>query len=292
MSATFPQAYVYEFSSNVFHLGQQKESRLMPVANVKYGTGTRFHWERLAASEMVEKTTQLAVTPVVDAAHSKRYAAMATWSWGEAIEPNEAAQALIDPRSEYTRAAAMAYGRRIDTIILNAAIAAAGTGLGGSSTQALTAGQQIGGTGGATGAGQKLTVAGLRQAKRLMDAAEVSEKRWFITDSKGLQDLLAVTEVVSADYNTVRALVMGELDTFLGFKFIRSERIPVNTGNRKWNLAIAENAIGLGFASERMARVAEDPSRSFALRVYLETVLGAVRIEEAGVVALDVDSTA
>jgi hypothetical protein len=78
----------------------------------------------------------------------------------------------------------------------------------------------------------------------------------------------------------------------MGFTFVQTEYIRTNTGNRKWNLAIAEGAMGLGIAQDRMVRVGEDPSASFALRVYMEATMGAVRIEDAGVVALDVDETA
>lgn len=293
MSSSIDQAFVFEFGRNVWHLGQQSESRLMKTARVKYASADKFHWERLAAANMASKASRLAATPVLNIAHSKRVATGAVYSWGEALDHNDAARILIDPRSEYVKAGASAYGRQIDTIITAAAIASAATGVGGGGAgAALPAGQQIGGTGGATGAGQKLTVAGLRQAKRLMDEAEVPDKRWMVVNAKFLQDLLAVTEVVSSDYNNVKALVMGELNTFLGFEFIRTELIPTNTGNRKWCLAIADGAMGLGIAQDRMVRVAEDPSVSFALRVYMETTMGAVRIEDAGVVALDCDTTA
>jgi hypothetical protein len=293
MSSSIDQAFVLEFGRNVTHLGQQMESRTMKAARVKYASADKFHWERLASANMAAKASRLAATPVLNIAHSKRVATGSTFSWGEALDANDAARILIDPRSDYVKAGASAYGRQIDTIVLAAAVASAAAGVnGGGSAVALPAGQQIGGTGGAVGAGLKLTVAGLRQAKLLMDRAEVSPKRWFVTNAKGLQDLLAVTEVASADYNSVKALVQGELNTYMGFEFIRTELVPVNTGNRKWHLALAEGAMGLGISQDRMVRVGEDAAASFALRVYMEATMGAVRIEDAGVVALDVDETA
>jgi hypothetical protein len=292
MSISVNAAFVHEFAGNVWHLGQQKVSRLFPTARVKYGTADKFHWETLASEEMVAKTGRHAATPREDVVHAKRVAAMTTYSWGETIDANDAARTLIDPRSEYTKAASMAYGRQIDNVLTAAAVADAATGIGGGGTTALPAGQKIGGTGAAVGAGLKLTVAGLRKAKQLLDEAEVSDTRWLFLNAKFLQDLLAVTEVVSYDYNTIKALVQGEIDTFMGFKFIRTELIPTNTGNRKWVLAVADGSLGLGIAQDKMARVAEDPSLSFATRVYLETTIGAVRIEDKGVVALDCDTTA
>lgn len=293
MSTSVNEAFVQEFAGNVVHLGQQKVSRLFGIANTKYGTADKFHWETLASEEMNAKAGRHVATPREDVVHAKRVATGTTYAWGETIDANDVARVLIDPRSEYTKAASMAYGRQLDTVLTTAATASAATGVGGGgSGVALPAGQQIGGTGGATGAGQKLTVAGLRKAKQLLDEAEVSENRFLILNAKFLQDLLAVTEVVSYDYNTIKALVMGDVDTFMGFKFIRTELIRTNTGNRKWCLALAEGALGLGVSQDQMARVAEDPSLSFATRVYLEATMGAVRIEDKAVVALDCDTTA
>ena len=293
MSSSIDQAFVHEFARNVHHLGQQQESRLFKTARVKYASADKFHWERLASANMASKASRLAATPVLNIAHTKRVATGATYSWGEALDHNDASKVLIDPRSEYVKAASSAYGRQIDSILTAAAVASAATGVGGGGAgAALPAGQQIGGTGGATGAGQKLTVAGLRKAKQLLDQAEVSDKRWLVINAKFMQDLLAVTEVASYDYNSVKALVQGEINTFMGFEFIRTELIPTNTGNRKWCLAIADGAMGLGISQDRMVRIGEDPAASFALRVYMETTMGAVRIEDEGVVALDCDTTA
>lgn len=39
-------------------------------------------------------------------------------------------------------------------------------------------------------------------------------------------NLLRETEVSSYDFNNVKALVEGKIDTFMGFKFIRTQRLP------------------------------------------------------------------
>lgn len=283
MSASIDQAFVYDFARNVYHLGQQKGSRIRAtLKNVKYDPGSRTHFERLASAEMIAKSpARNLATPVLDVVHSKRYTVGAPYVWSELIDHSDAAQALIDPRSAYTEAAMNAYGRLIDTVVLAAATGLAGTGLGGTSTQALGAGQLIGT--GATG----LTLAQLREAKAKMDVAEIEGQRYCACPSNGIEDLLTITEATSSDYAAVKALVQGEIDTFLGFKFVRTERTPLISG-RKTVVCYAENALGLHLPLDGLSRVAEDPGRSFALRVYLETVIGAVRIEEAGVVQIDI----
>ena len=61
----------------------------------------------------------------------------------------------------------------------------------------------------------------LEEAKRLLDDRGVPmENRTSVITATGLSDMLGTTEATSSDYNTVKALVQGELDTFVGFKWI------------------------------------------------------------------------
>lgn len=65
-----------------------------------------------------------------------------------------------------------------------------------------------------------LDVATLLAGKKILDENGVPMRdRYFIHTAKQLQDLLGTTQVTSSDYNSVKALVNGEVDTFLGFKF-------------------------------------------------------------------------
>lgn len=284
MSSSIDQAFVYAFERNVHHLGQQMESRCRNTTRrIKYDNADRVHFETLAGADMAAKSpVRVQATPVLNLTHQKRYTAGAPYSWGEALDHSDAARVLIDPRSAYLETASAAYGRLIDTVFLAAATGAAGTGLGGSATTALGAGQLLN-SGGATG----LTLDLLRQAKKKMDQAEVMGKRFCAAPANGIEDLLQVTEVTSADYAAVKALVNGELDTFLGFKFIPTERTPQLSG-RKSVVCYTDTAIGLHLPLDGFTRVGEDPSNSFMLRVYMEAVIGAVRLEEAAVVQIDI----
>jgi len=99
---------------------------------------------------------------------------------------------------------AQALGRRSDQLILDA-LATTGT-------------SAVGTTGTA------LDVDTILSAKRALDAAGVdSSDRFLVIESKGLEDLLKTTQVTSADYNTVKALVSGDVNSFLGFKIIQVE---------------------------------------------------------------------
>jgi len=69
-------------------------------------------------------------------------------------------------------------------------------------------------------ADSNLNVAKLREAKRLLDKNNVPpEGRHIVIHGNNLSSLLSETAVTSSDFNTVKALVAGELNTFLGFTF-------------------------------------------------------------------------
>jgi hypothetical protein len=69
--------------------------------------------------------------------------------------------------------------------------------------------------------GAALTVATLLKGKKRLDKNGVdSTERCFLHNADQLEDLLNTTGVTSADYNTVRTLVNGEVNTFLGLEFV------------------------------------------------------------------------
>ena len=290
MATGIQDALVQEFERNVYHLGQQKESRLLNAGiRVKYETAEKFTFNRLTGAEMVAKASPTQATPTSGVVHSTRVATATPYHWGEVYGRDSIVRMLIDPQSEAVKAGAYAMGRQIDTIITAAANGSAATGQHGAGAAAtFTAGNRI-----LTGAGQAMTLTALRAAKAKLDQAEVSDKRYIAINAKALSDLLKITEVASADYNTVRALVQGDIDTFMGFKFIRTERLPAGGGaGRVICLGWAEGAIGVGLPDSRFARVAEDPTISFSTRIYYEMTMGAVRIEEAAVVSFEIDDAA
>ncbi|MCB0993893.1 MAG: hypothetical protein KDB21_02295, partial [Acidimicrobiales bacterium] len=82
---------------------------------------------------------------------------------------------------------------------------------------------------------------------------------------------------------TVRALVQGEIDTFVGFKFIRIERLP-KSGTDRACYAWATSGVMLGMGAEPAARIDERPDKGYATQVYFGLSVGATRLEEEKVV--------
>lgn len=128
-----------------------------------------------------------------------------------------------------------------------------------------------------------------------MDVAEVPDMdRYIVVGSQQIQDLLRTTEITSADYNVIRALVDGTIDTFLGFKFIRSERLAIGTvsGTADIRSCFAFHKSGIKFSmAERKSYMDILPARRHALQIRTTMLLGAVRTENEKVVRIYCDET-
>jgi len=105
--------------------------------------------------------------------------------------------------------------------------------------------------------------------------------------ASGVQGISAA----SADYNSVRALVSGEIDTFMGFKFIRTEQINVDSSADQLVMCFHRAGIGLAIFDDVKARISERPDKRYSTQVYYEMTIGAARLEEERVVEIACDPT-
>ena len=198
---------------------------------------------------------------------------------------------VVLPTSPIIQSHAAAYARTCDKIIIDALGGTAFTGTTGTTATVLPAGQKIavGYVESGTVANSGLTIAKLRAAKFLFDSNEVDEEeeRIMVVSAKQLQDLLRTTEVTSADYNTVRALVDGTLNTFMGFKFRRSQQLPLATDIRSCFAYVKSGIILAERGLKTMMDVRPDLSHSLQIRSVAS--LAAVRMEEKKVVEIACD---
>lgn len=277
MANTINKAFVEQFKSNLIHLAQQQGSRLRPSVTEQSVSGEKFHFERLGTVAAVEKTTRHTNTPVLDVPHSRRTGTMKDYQWADLIDREDEVRMLISPQSNYARSGANSMGRALDDLIIAAATGNAVDGSG--SNVALPAGQKI--AHGSAG----LTLAKLISAKEILDGNDVdpSDERIMVVGSKQISDLLNTTQVTSSDYNSVKALVQGDIDTFMGFKFVRSERLAAASSVRTC-FAFTKSSIGLGVGADVRTEIESRPDKSYATQVYLAFTAGATRIQDECVV--------
>ena len=289
MSNQITTAFVQQYSSNVQMLSQQMGSVLRGVVDVESVTGKSAFFDQVGKTTAVVRSSRHADTPQIDTPHSRRRVTLADYEWADLIDNADKVRLLIDPTSSYAKAAAAAMGRAMDDVIIAALGGTSYTGETGTTTVALPSAQKPYTASQSDG----LTVAKLLNAKKILDLADVdpSLPRFLLCGPTQIADLLNTTEVKSSDFNTVKALAQGQLDSFLGFKFIVSNRLKFDATNTDDRLcyAFTSDAIKLAVGQDVLARIDERADKSYSTQVYYAMSIGATRMEEEKVVEIACD---
>lgn len=286
MSTQITTAFVEQYSANVSMLSQQMGSRLRGSVDVETIKGKNAFFDQIGVTAAQVRSSRHGSTPQIDTPHSRRRVSLASYEWADLIDDSDKVRMLIDPTSSYAKAAAAAMGRSMDDVIITAFNANASTGVAGGSSTALPSGQKTATSNQSDG----LTIAKLLQAKQILDSNDVdpSLPRFIVVGPKQIQDLLGTTQVTSSDFNSVKALAQGDIDTFMGFKFIMSNRLPNDATNTDDRLVFAytQDAVKLAIGKDVTARIDERNDKSYATQVYYCMDIGATRMNETGVVQI------
>lgn len=305
MSMQITEAFVQEFTDNVMMLSQQKGSKLRPYVRQESIKGKAKAFDRIGQVDMVEKTTRHSDTPQLDTPHSRRWCFLRDFEWSDLIDDLDKVRVLNEPTSEYMMAAMWAAGRTMDDRILEAADATISTGedIGSGTPATMPSTQKVAATDGA-GNFDNLNVDTLRAMKLIMDANEVDEEleRHIAVTASQVSALLRDDRITSADYASVKALVEGKINQFMGFTFHRLQRVKTQTtalsadastgvvgsgtsvlGYRKV-IAWTQPALILGIGKDVTSRITERPDKSYATQPYINMAIGSTRMEEEQVV--------
>ncbi len=186
--------------------------------------------------------------------------------------------ALTLPNSDLIRSHAMAYNRQFDKSVLRKAIDAVWTGTDGTTSTAFDTSAY------SVTAGSGLTVAKILEVKEIMASANVDEDTppIWVLHPKDVTDLINLTEVKSADYNTVKALAQGSVDTFCGFRFVQSTQVYA-TGTGYHNVVFHPSALRVtrGAMSTTIDRRAD---LSNCLQLYSYFRLAVTRVHDEAVI--------
>lgn len=302
MSQEITENFSQQYSANVFHLAQQKGSRLKPTVRNESQVGKSAFYDRIGSVTAQLKAGRHSSTPQLDTPHSRRRVTLNDYEWADLVDDQDKIRMLHDPTSEYAIAAMWALGRAMDDVVIDALGGTAYSGEAGATTVDLANANKLAAHSGS--ALSDLNLKTLRAAKRMLDQAEVdpSIKRYFVCSAKQIESLLGQTEVTSSDYNSVKALVQGEVNTFMGFEFIRSERLDAQVsalsgststgavgsgsslvGARKCYAYAMDGAL-LSIGADMKGKISERADKSYAMQVYACMSIGATRMEENKVV--------
>ena len=288
MPDTQANVYAQAYAQNIMQLAQQKYSKLMPIVYLKPNVKAKvFFQDQIGEWSMSTKGGRNVQTPNNDPNLARRRGTMVDYHDNRMLDRGDELRMLSDPRSAYTIAAAQSLGRQIDTVIANQILATSNTGETGSTT--ITLGT-VGGLSHIAGTPATLTFARVRLAKRILDLEDVEmEDRFFVITPQGLDALLNTTQATSSDYAAVKALVRGDIDSWMGFKWIVSTNLS-SSGTVTSCFAMQRYGLCMAMGSEPLVRTDERTDLSYSWQVYYELNIGAVRLEEARVVQVDLTS--
>lgn len=292
MSIQITEAMVQQYRGNVYHLSQQKGSKLRSAVRVETITGKNAFFDQLGATTARRRTSRHADTPRMDTPHNRRRVSILDFDWADLIDNEDQVRLLMDPTSAYAEAAAMAMGRAIDDVILEAVDATAYTGETGSSTTSYDTAMDVAVTTrwpGVSSADTGLNVAKLIEARRLLANANVDpdEPKFLVVNGDAIASLMKDTRLISGDYNTLRPLTTGNVVSFHGFNLLPTERVlEYSSGVDKlpfWSGSQANCGMLLAIGKDISGRISERPDKNYATQVFSSMVIGATRMEEAKV---------
>lgn len=283
MSFQITTAFVQQYKSNVQLLSQQMGSKLRGAVRIESCQAEFAFFDQIGAVTAQLKTSRHGDTPQFDTPHARRRVGLNDYEWADLVDKEDQIRLLIDPKSPYAKNAVYAFGRAMDDELITAATGTAYTGKTGSASVSLPAGQIVD-----SGGAAAMTIAKLRAMRKLFWDNDVDESipLHIAMGPKQFDDLLGTVEVTSSDYNTVKSLVRGDLDTFLGFKFHRTTRLA-KAGDIRTCFAWAQDGILLALGADIKTKMSERDDKSYSTQVYCNMTIGATRMEEEKVVQVD-----
>ncbi len=307
MSNQIPTMRVKQYSANVFHLAQQKGSRLRSMVRIESLKGKSGFYDRIGSGVAQKRVVRHADTPQMNTPHSRRRVTMVDYDYSDMVDNVDKLRTIHDPINDYAKAAIWALGRAMDDEIILGALGTAYGGEEGSSSVVLPTSQKLAAHDGSTTTGVNFNVKTWRKLKEKFDSEDIDESipRFIAFSSSQLQNLLAETEIASSDYNTIKALVMGEVDSFLGFKTVRTERLArsatditytvtdgtvaagtgtITAANSRRCIAWAKDGILLAIGEDVKTEIGPRADKSYSIQVFASLSLGATRMEEVKLV--------
>ncbi len=277
MAIQVSNAFVTLFDAEVKQ-AYQGESALRNTVRLRTGVEAATHkFPKIGKGVATVRVPQTDVTPL-NVTYAQVTCTLSDYIAAEYSDIFNQAKINFDERQELVQVVSKSIARRQDQMIIDALT---------NSSTSLTVASSIG------GANTNLNLDKLLSAKKQLDANNVPPTdRFVVIHANNLASLLDETEVKSSDFNTVKALVAGQLDTYLGFKFItigdRSEGgLPLSSGDRKV-YAFHKQAVGMAEGMGLTTRIDYIAEKTSYLVASMFSA-GAVAIDAEGIVEITCD---
>jgi len=300
MAVTIDTIFAKQFSPRILMLSQQKDSRIASKVRIeRVNSAEEAYFDTISAEDAPEEsTTRHGDTPLGESTWGRRRVIPAKWHKGTLLDEYDKARMLGDPQGVVLQSYVASFARKRDALVRDAAFGEAYIGKTGATSVGLE--DESIGINGTTG-GIESTLGSLPvvstpvtmelikilRMTQIFNEADVDPDipRYWAVSPKDIAAMLDIEEIGSADYNTVKALSQGKVDTYCGFNFFWTNNLTkdaaTETANRTF--AWAEDGLILAYIGEMNTRITERDDKQFSTQVYSKMDLGAVRMEGAKV---------
>lgn len=273
MAQSITNAFVTLFDEEVKQ-AYQGEALLRGTMRSRTGVqGNTVKFPKIGKGVATVRVPQTDVTPL-NVTYSQVTATMTDYIAAEYSDIFHQGKVNFDERRELVQVVSKSIARRMDQLCIDALNAAASP-----STVATSVG----------GSASNMNIEKLRAAAKAMNDNNVpAEGRHLLMHSSQLDALLGETEITSADFASVKALVRGEINTFMGFNIITMgdrDEGGVPKPSTRTCFAWHQDSMGYAESMSQKSEVNYIPEKTSFLVSSMFSA-GAVAIDDEGIVKI------
>jgi len=313
LSGGIPTWFVDQFSDTLYHVCQQKESKLagaVKVVSVLNAEDKSF--DMMDEFTLTEKSGRNPDTPTIDPSTQRRWVDTTPYHNAVLFDKDDDLSMIIDPTSDFVTAFRRAVNRQKDDIILAAFDAAVSSGRrkGGSITWASQGGNSEY-TGADTGriidhdtnvgncaaADTGMTVEKAQLALEYFKNNNVDDDIpiFCAISPRQATNLFGQEEYINVDYNTEKPMATARvIRNWAGINWIVSSKVVVGSANaRDGSTSVfecwcwAQDGIILGIQDAVSVKISDRADKSHAQQVYVHMNMGAMRMDEDKVIKIE-----
>ena len=137
---------------------------------------------------------------------------------------------------------------------------------------------------GGAGSGSGLTIEklkALRTAMLRIESIQQEDTLPMLVTAYQLEELLAQDEIINSDYSVRKNLAEGNITTFMGYRFILCERLPLTSGvdgDERRCMVFTPKALKLTIGSDLKGDMWRDPSKKNIPYMHFKQSIGASRM--------------
>jgi hypothetical protein len=274
MSVNLSAVASAKFDAEVKH-AFQGAGKLRETVRTRTGViGDTYNFRKMGKGLAAARGTTQSDVTAMGVTHAKVACTLGNYVAPEYTDIFDDVEVNFSERQELAQTIAGALGRKVDQLIIDGF--SAGTTIAHGSTN--------------------MTLGKITQASRVLSDNGVPESdRVMVVSPQAIEKMMNTTGITSADYNALRVLMTGEINTFMGFQWkmieTRTEGGLTVASNIRDCYAYHKSAMGLAVGIDVSTEVNYVPEKVSWLSLG-KVKAGAVAVDTSGIVKVEIDETA